>query len=324
MSDNYSNPEDEYRITDPVDLVGAIPYLLGYRVPERSLVVIGFHGPRLACTFRTELTPFGADVYDDLAVRLRRNDCTAVIMICFGGQPLAEAAEAVATAALDAEGIAIGDALRVTGEHLWCLKCTNCPRQGLEVPETTPAGIALAVHGRTVAPDRDAVLQRLDPIGGPRAADVAAALYDAQRHWARLSKDERAHAAVERFDTAFIAQPDALAAEPEIIADLLVAMADVRTRVLAYRQIAPAIARDCLETWLIAARLASGTDTEAAALCVAGYCAYQAGEGFLAAEAFERARKADESCMDAWAYLDAYHQGIPPTQVEVFAPLGDA
>lgn len=323
MSDTYSNSDAEYRITDPVDLVGAIPYLLGYRMPENSIVVIGFHGPRLAFTFRTELTRFGVDLYEDLAGRLRRNDCTAAIIVCFGDQPLAEAATAAAAAAFDAEGVAVGDALRVTDKRLWCLRCTTCPRQGLEVPETTPSAVALAVQGRTVAADRAAVVERLDPIGGACAADVAAALLGSRWHWDQRSKVERVDLAAERFDTALIAASDALGAEPEIVADLLVAVADARARVLAYRQIAPDNALDCLETWLLLARLAHGTDCEAAALCVAGYCAYMAGEGVLAAEAFERARKADDSCMDAWAYLAAYNEGVPPAQLEIFAPLSD-
>lgn len=324
MSDTFSSPDAEYRITDPVDLIGAIPYLLGYRVPENSLVAIGFHGPRLVCTFRAEFTRFAADLYEDLASRLRRNDCTAVITVCYGELLLAQATATAAAAAFDAEGLAVGDALRVTDRRLWCLRCTTCPRQGLEVPETTASGVALAVHGRTVAADRAAVLERLDPIGGARAADVAAALLGAQWHWDQRSTVERVHLAVERFDTAFIAAPDALGAEPEIVADLLVALADARARVLAYRQIGPDNALDCLATWLLLARLAHGTDCEAAALCVAGFCAYMAGEGFLAAEAFNRAKAADESCMDAWAYLDAYNQGVPPSQLEIFAPLSDA
>lgn len=323
MSDIYSGSGAEYRITDPVDLIGAIPYLLGYRVPDNSIVIIGQYGPRLACTFRTELTRLSASLYNDLAGRLRRNDCTAAVIVCFGEQELAETVFMTAAETLEGEGIAVGDALRVTDGRLWCLQCTTCPRQGLKVPDTTPASMVLAVEGRTVAADRDAVFRQLDPIEGERAADVAASLPGSRWRWDQCSKVERMHLATERFDTAFIASPDALEGEPEIVADLLTAIADARTRVLAYRQIAPDNALDCLETWLLVARLAHGTDCEAAALCVAGFCAYKAGEGVLASEAFDRARQADEACMDAWAYLAAYNDGIPPAQLEVFAPLSD-
>ncbi len=72
------------------DVVGTVPWLLGFR-PEESLVVLSLRGPRrtLGLTMRVDLPPPGAEraVVDELARRVRGDGAGAVVLACYSAVP---------------------------------------------------------------------------------------------------------------------------------------------------------------------------------------------------------------------------------------------
>src|SRR5262249_20424307 len=83
-------PEPSLRVRDPVDLLGAVPFLLGYH-PADSIVVLGVHLQMHLMTVRYDLPPPGAEPiqllqgrFRDPALLLRRQGVSGVLMIGYG------------------------------------------------------------------------------------------------------------------------------------------------------------------------------------------------------------------------------------------------
>ena len=154
------------KLTTPADLVGAIPWLVGFH-PEESLVVLCLKGPRLrtGLTMRVDL-PAPEDeitVAEELAARVEHDGAGSVFLVCYttaadggppdadarvstvgsrGGLPRAAFVEAL-DRALGHRGIGCKDALLVRGGRCHSYTCDVeecCPGAGRPLPETpTPA-----------------------------------------------------------------------------------------------------------------------------------------------------------------------------------------
>src|SRR5262245_15191820 len=79
-------PEPSLRVREPVDLLGAVPFLLGYH-PTDSIVVVGVHRQLHRMTIRYDVPPAGADPaqllrgrFPDPALLLRRHGVSGVLM----------------------------------------------------------------------------------------------------------------------------------------------------------------------------------------------------------------------------------------------------
>jgi hypothetical protein len=186
------------RVTCPADLVGAVPYLVGF-TPRRSLVVISLREPRLHCGLvaRADLPEQVADVgplAGELAAQLLADQPVEVALLVYDGVPWRPAARPwqelvdAVERALAREGVRVREACFVGEQAFWSYRCWDpgcCPDQGTPLVEaaSAPAAAALVVAGRAPACDRED-LRRLVAAGRPDVTAAVAGL--AERCWADL------------------------------------------------------------------------------------------------------------------------------------------
>jgi hypothetical protein len=173
-----------HRISGPVELLDAVPYLLGFH-PQDSLVLVGLRAKRLVVTARLDL----ADVVGDGVVgegavahavgAMARGGAATVIAAVYppAGDTAAgtEGWRAVA-AGLQREvgrvGCELSDALLVRDGRWWSLVCADpdcCPPDGRALgPVSSPFAAQATFEGMVALPDRAAVEAQFDP--APEAA----------------------------------------------------------------------------------------------------------------------------------------------------------
>ena len=185
------------RLSSPADLVGVLPWRLGFH-PTESLVVVCLEGPRRRdrLVMRVDLADprHDAAMADDLATRVRHIGASAALLAVYtdspdgtgagqGQLPRARLVRRVSRR-LEGRGVAVPEAVLVRDERWWSYLChdpTCCPPDGTPVPlRPSPAATRWAAEavaeGATVLPDRAALVASVEPPRGrARAADRAAA-----------------------------------------------------------------------------------------------------------------------------------------------------
>jgi hypothetical protein len=177
------------RLSGPGDLVATVPHLFGF-VPTESVVLLGLHGPRkrINLTLRLDLCPPEDDrvVAADLARRVRHSEPDAVHIVVLTSAD--DDDDGLPRRALVAEleaavGLPVVDALLVRDGRWWSYRCHDphcCPPGGTPVdPQSdgvTAMAAAHAVLGRSVLPDRDAVVRTVAAPAGIAAVAAGQAL----------------------------------------------------------------------------------------------------------------------------------------------------
>ncbi|GGK64540.1 hypothetical protein Ppa06_18690 [Planomonospora parontospora subsp. parontospora] len=154
------------------DVLGAVPYLLGFH-PAESLVVIGLRGSppkgRVHLTVRWDLPLADHDLSRILPL-LRKEEITQVIVVGYGSGPLVTPAADAAVALFREGGIRLLDALRVEDGRYWSYVCSRtdcCPPSGAPYDREAGAVAVRAVaHGLVALPDRETLERSLAPVGG--------------------------------------------------------------------------------------------------------------------------------------------------------------
>jgi hypothetical protein len=176
---------DVVKLSGPADLVAAVPHLLGF-VPTESIVLMSLRGPRqrVGLTLRFDLAPPASDiaVARGLAHRIRQDNPDSVTIVV-----LTEAADeddtlprrALVDAVRKALWVPLEDAILVRDGRWWSYRCQNprcCPPEGTPLDGASAGAVAVAaahaIHGRSVLPDRDAVVRSVAPVCGPAAMAV--------------------------------------------------------------------------------------------------------------------------------------------------------
>ncbi|WP_214412412.1 DUF4192 domain-containing protein [Sphaerisporangium fuscum] len=165
-------------LTCPDDILGAVPYLLGFH-PADSLIVIAFSGRgvrgSLRLTTRWDL-PALPGAFDQLVPLLHRERVTHTILAGFGVGPLVTPAVDEVMRLLADGGIEVIEALRAEGPRYWSYTCTRvecCPPEGR--PYDPVAGHVAAqatVEGLVALPGRESLERSVAPAGGRARAGM--------------------------------------------------------------------------------------------------------------------------------------------------------
>ncbi|MDP9792602.1 hypothetical protein J2S43_001114 [Catenuloplanes nepalensis] len=171
MSDSMSS----YVIRTPADMLGMVPYLLGFH-PSDSLVALMLDaGHRARGAARADLGTPADVIIDDLAKAAAYRNADTVIVVGYGPQS-ARGQIGQVTVAL-AERIRSVYSLLVADGRYYCLSphCTCTARTGLPIDPAATAVAALAtVDGLTALPSRDAVIAQVQPDPAAQTAISAA------------------------------------------------------------------------------------------------------------------------------------------------------
>ncbi|MEU9884654.1 DUF4192 domain-containing protein [Sphaerisporangium sp. NPDC051011] len=164
-------------LTTPDDILGAVPYLLGFH-PADSLVVIAFAGRgvrgKLRLTTRWDL-PAAPGTLDRLVPLLRREQVTHTILAGFGEGALVTPAMDEALRLLAGAGIEVIEALRAHERRYWSYVCTQvacCPPEGRAYdPVAGPVAAQATMGGLVALPGRESLERAVAPVlGAARAA----------------------------------------------------------------------------------------------------------------------------------------------------------
>ncbi|GIJ49380.1 hypothetical protein Val02_62660 [Virgisporangium aliadipatigenens] len=161
------------RISNPNDLLGLIPYILGFE-PADSLILIGVHHGSIAVSGRLDLPDANAPdpLHDTAAALLTRRLIEAgagmrVLAVGYGTAEPVEPAITTAVAQLEDAGIPTDVALRVTDGRFWALHEPTWPADGVPFDPSASAAAASAVYAGLVAlPSRDSIAESLAPVTG--------------------------------------------------------------------------------------------------------------------------------------------------------------
>ncbi|MGW0042695.1 DUF4192 domain-containing protein [Rhodococcus sp. NPDC003348] len=335
MATMYPNsPHGRVHLSDPADLIAAVPALLGFR-PHRSLVVICLGGvpATVQAVMRHDLAGTASNCdrlsVDRLAALCERAGAASVIVVvvddrAHGDGPIHDLHHALVdllSASLAEVGVALAGAHAVTGietgAQWWGL--LGDPRHGT-VPDPTASAVAVAqvIRGRPIRASRLELERILEP--RPRAdRDRVARLLALARHPTSRARPRSVRSALEDV-LARIASSDG-ALSDEGVAAIAVALEAPAVRdsvlALAITELADAAER----AWIVMARALSGpARAEPAALL--GFSAYARGDGPLAGVALTAALDADPGHRLAGLLDDALHGGIRPDVIVDLARTG--
>jgi len=184
-----TTPAKPIRLRTPAEIVGAVPYFLGFP-PQNSLVVIALSGElnRSGVVARVDLPAptWAAQLAEQTVGYLQRDGAERAILVFYppSDGPRHPSVGAIAAAhreRLPAASIEIAEMLCVGADRWWSLSCDSgcCPEEGTPIdPEHLSAvAVASAISGVVLLSSRDELVRSLEPVGGLAAAAMSHALW---------------------------------------------------------------------------------------------------------------------------------------------------
>ncbi|WP_340683293.1 DUF4192 domain-containing protein [Amycolatopsis coloradensis] len=330
MTTSTPTGRTKVNLTDPADLLAAIPYLLGFH-PEDSVVVFGLRDQdrkRQGLLMRVDLPPPGLeqDQARELAVRLALTGHTGAIVAVVGGGPANKAGRPPrrrfvrrVEASLAEYGIPLLHSVwapRIAAEVRWaCYRERTCGGL-LPDPRDSVAAAVVTGAGQITHASRDELERLFDPVAPEtlaRRADLLTGLDDPPWRDPDLVRAGIAevNAALARADSG----------DPAITDDQAVrlawALSLVEVRGACMLTAAPAdsaLARAAEDLWLTLAREIPAPEA-AEALALKAHAAYVRGDLATAGIALARAGEADPGHGLTKLLARALDAMVPPSDV---------
>jgi|SRR5262245_15157040 len=319
------------RIAGPADLVGAIPYLMGF-VPDRSVVAVALHGDsrsaRLGLTLRVDLPPSRtiADCAAFITRHLARAGARATIVVLYTDHEAPCDLEQLilelgrCTAAADVE---LWDVLQVA-KNVWrsclCGDSACCPPGGTPIDTAAPSLVQVhaVAAGLSALPSRQALADTLKPA---ETETVAAVSHEISRLAARCAAQTRSAVDSRRAKTVQMAKRFVDQGVPGgrapisswRAARLLTGLTDVGARDRCCQWTSGEQGTAAVSLWTELVRV-SPTPYAAAPATLLGYVAWQQGFGALANIAVQRALADDPDYPLALLIDQALADGLDPVQ----------
>jgi len=329
------------RISDPAELIDALPYLLGFH-PRESLVLIGFVGTAVSAgpqqvqvTVRCDLPSrlpdgFAAFALAPLGEVLQRAGCrlAAAVLVTesVAGNPRSSegmlACRDLLAEATAAAGIEVLDVLVATERRWWSLCCDQpgcCPNEGNQrLPGSSVAAAQAAFAGLVALPDRQALAATLAGCDTEQRSALLPLLADAERRKAAVRPEQlpgwrRAQV------TVLLAAAQRLPAGPtdEQLARYAVALTDLAVRDALWLAIDEGSAGLVRLMGRLHPRLPAPYD--AAPVFLYGWSLWRAGNATLAAMAADRALQSQPGYSAAVLLATAAQRGLDPRTVPVLS-----
>ncbi|MER7267278.1 DUF4192 domain-containing protein [Micromonospora carbonacea] len=322
---------DPARLTvrSPADLIAAVPYLLGFH-PADSVVVVALQGRRIVFAARADLPGPGDDPLDPavhLAGVIARQGAESATVLGYGdASGVTPAVDAVRDSLAEA-GLAVLDALRVTGGRYWSYLCDDlacCPPDGTPYDTGTSEVSAAAVFAGPVAlPDRAALTAQVAPFGGParvamrhavdRADRKLDALITAAGEADLLGGRALRRAGIDAVRAALRASRRGERLTDDEVAWLTLLLTHLPVRDHAWER-TDGRDRD-IALWTDVLRRAE-RDLIAAPGSLLAFACWRAGQGALAAVALERVLEAHPSYSLGLLLDDLLRRGVPPSRLD--------
>ncbi len=299
------------RAKSPADLIGVVPYLLGFH-PSESVVLLLLSERRVVMTARmdfAELTdPRGLAGYLD-EVR-RGQGAVGVVTITYSRSD--DAWERTAALADEIDPAVLVDAMLADGERWWSVLCNGscCPPEGTPYDlGSNPLSAAAVYAGLNAMPDRSSVAAL---VAGPSPDDVPAlelAVDEALDELIGTSVGSRKRL-VRR-----LVQQTLDAGQPPSDAEcarLAVLVHHLHVRDVAWAQLTRERAAEHVALWQ---RVVSRTPAwlASAPLCLLGISAWVAGNGTLQNCCVERVERIDPEYSMASLLADINQRALPPS-----------
>lgn len=315
------------RLTRRSDLLGFVPYLLGFR-PSESIVLIGLQRRRVAFAARADADWPMPEITRQFANAVTlQPGLDAVMLLGYGPAELVSSPTTEVARSLSGGGQELLDCLRVTGERYFCLLCEECtPAEGVVFDPAGGVGAAYAVYeGLTAQPDRQSLVRQVQPVGGPAQAAMTQATDRAEQRLAELvtGAGDPARALLRAGRTAIdealrLARTGA-SLDDDQVAWLSILLLDLPCRDHAWLRCGGG-AQWQLRFWLDLTRRCEPLLVAPIATLLA-WCAWRSGDGVLAGIALERALGADPDYSLARLLMQALACGVPPESIGAWPGL---
>lgn len=295
------------RLSNPADLLDAIPPLLGF-VPEESLVALILQDSgRLVVTARIDLSD-GVKAAEDLCTTLAQHGDRA-ILAAYTARPDHAAPEV----ARFAELMHVAEAVATDGLRWWSLTCGRdcCPAEGSPLPDQpSVATVSLVAQGLDTLPNRAALADRITPPPTDQHAALTAAYAVAERqHDSRNTRDQSM--IVTRFVDRYTATADAPTSDE--LAEVTVAInADLTLRDLAWAHMEYSTATHHARLWAHVVRH-THPDQSAPALGLYGFASWLSGNGAAANTAAAALQERHPAYSLGHLLTEVLDRALPPT-----------
>jgi hypothetical protein len=332
--------EPRLRLREPVDVLAAIPYLVGYH-PTESIILLGMQGKQLTFTARYDLPKPDAPrsetrfTVEHMLGVVAQQDLTGVLIVGFGSDDVVAPLALTLRDACSRFGLDVLEVLRADCGRYWSYLCTDplcCPPDGSPYDAGTSAvAAAWTVAGRVALPDRETYERQLRPVVGvDRVAVRQATAVAGEELLALLRKQTDEQQAEEAITDRAIHAIDRglsrLRAGQELGADdiawLSVLAASSVLREMALKKIRTAGDELRLHRtlWMDVLRRAE-RDLTPAPGCLFAFAAWRCGEGALARLALERVLRVDPHESMAGAMYHLLSHGLPPSAFDEPGPV---
>lgn len=324
----------DVRLSNPAELIAALPYLVGFH-PRDSLVVVCLHGtpPQIGLAVRADLPPTGQE--RELAEALLgpvaiRRPMGVLLVVLGGGRPhplfgLPGAAAVTAVSeTLERHGIP-------TLQTLWAespdanaaWSCfDHCCGGRLPDPEASTVAAATAAAGVVTFADRDEMRRLVAPdderVLGRRGALLDAAVEAVEHELAGNAPGVTGRHLALVLDAVDAAGRGELPATDEHVVQLAVALADQQVRDWCLRLCRGDKAVAAEQLWLALTRATPAPEVANPAT-LAALSAYLRGNGALVGMALDRALEAWPGHDLATLLAKALQGGLPPSALALFA-----
>lgn len=319
-------PPPRLRLKSPVDVLSAVPYLLGFH-PTDSVVVLGLRGRRLVFHARADLPAESAsqsavmELATQLLELLRAQRSNAIIAVGYGSPERVTPLVLAVGNAVRRKALKVFELLRVTDGRYWSYVCEDprcCPPEGVRFDVAASQVAAQATFaGFTALPDRAALVSTLSAPSGAALAAAEAAGGRARKAIATEACLDSA--AIRSLDTALGRYAAGGRLDDGEVA-LLAARVDQHRQL---RDIAwegmeggPTPVSVHVALWTDVVRRCDPTLVVASAVLLA-YSCWLTGDGVRASIAVERALAVDPDCSAALLISELLARAVPPPMAGV-------